>query len=43
MDKERSEKEIEDRQRSDRILSLYDKDGNLLIGDGKITEEGKKR
>lgn len=43
MARERSQKEIEDRQEDNCILSVYDKDGNLLIYNGKITEEGKRR
>jgi hypothetical protein len=41
--KKRSQKDIEERAKSDAIFSLWDKDGNLLVSNGMVTEKGKKR
>jgi len=43
MPKKRSQKDIEARAKSDIIFSIRDKDGNLLIDNGKVTEKGKER
>ena len=42
MSKKRSKKELEEREKGDAIFSLWDKDRNLLVDNGKITEKGKK-
>ena len=40
---QRTQKEMQERGEENTIISIYDKDGNLIIDNGRITEEGKKR
>jgi hypothetical protein len=40
---QRSQKEMQEREEKDTIISIFDKDGNLIIETGRFTEEGKKK
>jgi len=40
---QRSQKEMQKREEKDSTISIFDKDGNLIIETVMLTEEGKKR
>ena len=40
---QRTQKEMQERAEEDTMESVYDKDGNLLLYVGKLSEAGKKR
>jgi hypothetical protein len=40
---QRSQKEMQEREEENTVISIFDKDGNLIIETGMPTKEEKKR
>jgi hypothetical protein len=40
---QRSQKEMQEREEKYTTISILDKDGNLIIETGRLTEEGKNK